>query len=160
MFYSYPYLGKSTIFQMGWNHQVYSLYISSGNLSWLEIASFPNRKHLFKRSMCCCCVWIPRGYVCVSVFIYTIHIICIYAEMLFLSGCSDHHIGPSEATVWILFVGSLGQPSTTSSRVSRLQFTASLYLCYPLLGGMEFDKKMLNWTNHPKSQSTYSMYLV
>ena len=106
MFYFYPYLVKSTIFQMGWNHQVYSLYVSSGNLSWLEIASFPNRKHLFKRSMCCCCVWMPRGYVCVSLYIHIIHIICIYiyTEMLFLSGCSNHDIGPSEATGYFLLV--------------------------------------------------------
>ena len=41
-------------------------------------------------------------------YLYIIHIICIYTEMLFLSGCSDHHIGPSEATVWILLLVFLG----------------------------------------------------
>ena len=74
---------------------ILSILFKRGNLSWLEIAPFSNRKYIFKRSMFRCYVW----YLCI------IHDTCIiYTQMLFLFGCSNGDIGPSETTVWILFL--------------------------------------------------------
>lgn len=50
----------------------------------------------------------------------------IYTEMLFLSGCSDHDIGPSEATVWVLLVGHHPPPAHAFQDFSSQH---PLYLC-------------------------------
>ena len=101
------------------------VYLLGGGFKHVLFFPLPGKIYNFFHVLLLC---LNSQRVCMCVCIYTnnTYHMYIYTEMLFLSGCSDHDIGPSEATVWVLLVGHHPPPAHVFQDFSSQH---PLYLC-------------------------------